>query len=137
MEEEFDEGHYSEDTAGVWERPLEHSVVRPRLGGCMTDQPSRKKRTFNVFGPGLPGVVEVTADNWVLALEMALRQVEQREWSSRLHCEIHPDGTVVASDDISGLAYVIRPKISSDGSGARGGAAAAQGSTPSDVDMSR
>lgn len=72
----------------------------------MTEQ---RRRSFSVYGPGLPGRVVVRAHNWVFALGSALERVESRDWISRLCCEIHPDGTVLANDEISGLTYVVRP----------------------------
>lgn len=63
---------------------------------------------YAVYGPGAaddPLIID--AENWVFALGIALELLEREDWISRLSCEVHPDGTVLAEDRITGVRYLL------------------------------
>lgn len=78
---------------------------------------------FAVYCPGLIEPLVIEAENWVFALGMALDLLDRSDWVSRLACEIHPDGMVVAEDRVTGLGYVVQRVR-------RGGGAARSEATP-------
>lgn len=67
-----------------------------------------KSNLFAVYCPGEPEPLLVEAENWVFALGTALDLIDRAEWVSRLACEIHPDGTVVAEDRVTGAGYIVQ-----------------------------
>jgi hypothetical protein len=63
---------------------------------------------YAVYGPtAIEEPLIIDAENWVFALGIALELLEREDWISRLACEVHPDGTVVAEDRVTGVRYLV------------------------------
>jgi len=62
---------------------------------------------YAVYGPGGDDPLVIDAENWVFALGTALELLEREDWVSRLSCEVHADGTVVAEDRVTGARYLV------------------------------
>ena len=71
-------------------------------------EPTIPAHRFAVYVPDRVEPVLIDAENWVFALGTALDLIDRAEWVSRLSCEIHPDGTVVAEDRVTGVGYVVQ-----------------------------
>lgn len=80
-------------------------------------EPDAIQSRFAVYCPGRVDPLIISAENWVFALGAALERVDAVDWVSRLSCEIHPDGTVVAEDRVTGLGYVVQ-RVRESGRGA-------------------
>ena len=68
--------------------------------------PGRPQR-YAVYGPGTDEPLVIDAENWVFALGTALELLEREDWVSRLACEVHPDGTVLAEDRVTSARYLV------------------------------
>lgn len=64
-------------------------------------------RRYAVYGPGEDDPLVIDAENWVFALSTALELLESEDLVSRLACEVHADGTVVAEDRVTGARYLV------------------------------
>ncbi len=100
----------------------------------------RPAQRFAVYVPNRVEPLVLEAENWVFALGMALDLLDRAEWVSRLSCEIHPGGTVVAEDRVTGLGYVVqrlpvggRSGAAREGARAEDGAQGATGGNPGDT----
>ena len=62
---------------------------------------------YAVYGPEEDDPLIIDAENWVFALGTALELLEREDWVSRLSCEVHADGTVVAEDRVTGARYLV------------------------------
>jgi len=80
-------------------------------------EPDAIPSRYAVYCPGRVEPLVIAAENWVFALGAALERVDAVDWVSRLSCEIHPDGTVVAEDRVTGLGYVVQ-RVREPGRGA-------------------
>ncbi|MFK7928403.1 MAG: hypothetical protein AB8H79_09440 [Myxococcota bacterium] len=69
----------------------------------MSDRATR----YAVYGPDDDEPLIIDAENWVFALGTALELMEREDWVSRLSCEVHPDGTVVAEDRVTQARYLV------------------------------
>lgn len=69
-------------------------------------EPARPHR-YAVYGPGTDEPLVIDAENWVFALGTALELLEREDWVSRLACEVHPDGTVLAEDRVTSARYLV------------------------------
>ncbi len=75
------------------EKPVTRSAAVPR---------------HTVVVPGEPPLT-IDADNWIVALGIALELCERSDALTRLACEVRAGGTVVATDGVSGEVYVLVP----------------------------
>lgn len=62
---------------------------------------------YAVYGPGEDDPLIIDAENWVFALGTALELLEREDCVSRLSCEVHPDGTVVAEDKVTETRFLV------------------------------
>jgi hypothetical protein len=87
---------------------VQPAAERPRVTLSVQHQ------RYAVYGPGAEEPLVIDAENWVFALGTALELLEREDWVSRLACEVHPDGTVVAEDRVTGVRYLVH-RIPLDG----------------------
>lgn len=73
----------------------------------MTSPAPVNANRYAVYGPDTDEPLVIDAENWVFALGTALELLERADWVSRLACEVHPDGTVLAEDRVTGARYVV------------------------------